>query len=158
MVVCLTWICVVFFWSSYIIVMASLKVQKLWLHRFSLVSELTLCVPLQKILPCTELSGNVYVQWFKCLHWIYYLLKLILKCFVRKKNKDNKMCLFPLTGAVLQAVFYCYNYTKHKIMSYFIYCKAGTEFVWGIKLGTCGVNYTLCEMKCVLVPPRIKLI
>lgn len=43
-------------------------------------------------------QGNVYVG--SGLHRIYYLLKLILNCFVRK-NKDNKMCLFPLTGAVL---------------------------------------------------------
>lgn len=44
-------------------------------------------------------QGNVNVGSLKGLHRIYYLLKLILNCFVRK-NKDNKMCLFPLTGAV----------------------------------------------------------
>lgn len=59
-----------------------------------------------------------------------YLLKLILRCFVRKKNKDNKMCLFPMTGAVLifdrVFFFFSYNYTEHKILLHFIYCKAGT--------------------------------
>lgn len=56
-----------------------------------------------------------------CWHQIHYLLKLILKCFVRKKNKDNKMCLFPLTGAVLifDRLFFIAIITRSTTSRYF---------------------------------------
>lgn len=35
------------------------------------------------------------------LDWIGIFIEIDFKVFCKKKNKENKMCLFPLTGAVL---------------------------------------------------------